>query len=297
MPVHRQRVILQFKAEPLGDSALAILDARLHELLNPTAIQAHDVIVVFPQIQLENGHAVLEMLASHESRGFKLGQDAINSRESNVLMLLEKLSIDVLGAQVAHAAARQNVENPHSGNGRFEAGTAQVAAFQSSLRGDSLGGKCRVDYPLGPIRSPVRSRRVNMSQLIQSFRLSLGVLALGMLTLAAGCVYRMNIQQGNFLKPEDVDRVQTGMTRSQVRFILGTPLVADSFDGDRWDYYYSFVKGHSSNKEIRHVVVRFDGDKVAQVERLKMPAASLLQPAPEPAAPADPSRLPDVPRT
>lgn len=153
-----------------------------------------------------------------------------------------------------------------------------------------------MDYPLGPIRSPVRRRRVNMSHLNRTLRLSLGALALVALTLAAGCVYRMNIQQGNFLKPEDVDRVQTGMTRSQVRFILGTPLVADSFDGDRWDYYYSFVKGHSRDKEVRHVVVHFDGDKVAQVERLKMPAASLLPP-PAPAESADPQRLPDVPRT
>ncbi|HZF17719.1 MAG TPA: outer membrane protein assembly factor BamE [Steroidobacteraceae bacterium] len=136
---------------------------------------------------------------------------------------------------------------------------------------------------------------MNTRLLTRTSRRSLAALALGMLTLAAGCVYRMNIQQGNFLKPEDVDRVQAGMTRSQVRFILGTPMVADSFDGDRWDYYYSFVKGHSRKTETRHVVVRFDGDKVAEVERRKMPGASLPEPAP--AAPADPGRLPDVPRT
>ena len=111
------------------------------------------------------------------------------------------------------------------------------------------------------------------------------------LVALAGCVYRINIQQGNFVKPEDVDRVQAGMTRSQVRFILGTPMVADTFDNDRWDYYYYLVKGHSRKKDTRHVIVQFDGDKVARVERVKLPAASAA--APVPAAPATPPTRPE----
>ena len=51
-----------------------------------------------------------------------------------------------------------------------------------------------------------------------------------------GCVYRVDIQQGNLLDVEQVDQVEVGMTRSQVRFLLGTPMVIDSFDADRWDY-------------------------------------------------------------
>jgi outer membrane protein assembly factor BamE len=112
-------------------------------------------------------------------------------------------------------------------------------------------------------------------------------LALIALCGLAGCVYRMNIQQGNFLKPEDIDRVQTGMTRSQVRFLLGTPMVSDTFDADRWDYYYYLVRGHSRKKETRHVIVRFDGDKVASIERLQMPASP-----PAPVTPAAPPTQP-----
>jgi outer membrane protein assembly factor BamE len=116
----------------------------------------------------------------------------------------------------------------------------------------------------------------------------LKALTLGIACVLVGCVYRMNIQQGNFLKPEDIDRVQPGMTRSQVRFLLGTPMVNDSFDTDRWDYYYYLVKGHSRKKETRHVVVQFDGDKVARIERLKMPASAAPAPAPPaPTAPAE----------
>ena len=57
---------------------------------------------------------------------------------------------------------------------------------------------------------------------------------------ASGCVYKMNIQQGNYLVTDSVSQLKEGMTRSQVRFLLGTPMVPDAFDDRRWDYYYFF---------------------------------------------------------
>ncbi len=84
--------------------------------------------------------------------------------------------------------------------------------------------------------------------------------------LLAGCVYRMDVQQGNLLDLEQVEQVEVGMTRSQVRFLLGTPMVIDSFDADRWDYVYSLRRGHSRDVTRRHLVVWFDGDKVTRVE-------------------------------
>ncbi|HEY7752852.1 MAG TPA: outer membrane protein assembly factor BamE [Steroidobacteraceae bacterium] len=83
---------------------------------------------------------------------------------------------------------------------------------------------------------------------------------------ASGCVYRMDIQQGNLLDAEQVEQVEVGMTRSQVRFLLGTPMVIDSFDSERWDYVYSLRRGHSRKVERRHLVVWFEGDKVARIE-------------------------------
>jgi outer membrane protein assembly factor BamE len=83
---------------------------------------------------------------------------------------------------------------------------------------------------------------------------------------ASACVYRMDIQQGNLLDVEDVDQVEVGMTRSQVRFLLGTPMVTDAFDKDRWDYFYSLRRGHSRTVMKRHLVVWFEDDKVARIE-------------------------------
>jgi outer membrane protein assembly factor BamE len=85
--------------------------------------------------------------------------------------------------------------------------------------------------------------------------------------LATGCVYRINIQQGNFLNQSAVDTVKEGMTRSQVRYLLGTPMVADSFDKERWDYIYYLKKGRSRHVDERRVTVYFDGDKVARLDK------------------------------
>jgi outer membrane protein assembly factor BamE len=84
--------------------------------------------------------------------------------------------------------------------------------------------------------------------------------------LLAGCVYRMDIQQGNLLDAEQVDQLEVGMTRSQVRFLLGTPMVIDAFDGSRWDYVYSLRQGRSREVTKRHLVVWFEGDQVTRIE-------------------------------
>jgi outer membrane protein assembly factor BamE len=77
--------------------------------------------------------------------------------------------------------------------------------------------------------------------------------------------YRMDIQQGNVVTQEMMAKVQPGMTRSQVRFALGTPLVTDVFHEDRWDYVYLLQKGGVVT-EHRRIVVRFKGDQLASIE-------------------------------
>ena len=83
----------------------------------------------------------------------------------------------------------------------------------------------------------------------------------------AGCVYKVDILQGNHLDPDAIDQIEVGMTRSQVRFILGTPMVKDPFHADRWDYVYYFKKGGSDNPIRDRLIVYFDGDKVASLDR------------------------------
>ena len=90
-------------------------------------------------------------------------------------------------------------------------------------------------------------------------------------TPLAGCIYRMNIQQGNYLEGKTVAQLQVGMTRTQVRYLLGSPMVPDIFNRDRWDYLYYFKTGHLERPEQRHLVVFFKEDKVASFQRENVP--------------------------
>ena len=92
--------------------------------------------------------------------------------------------------------------------------------------------------------------------------------ALAVVLLAVGaCVYRIDIQQGNLLEDGVVEQVQLGMTRSQVQFLLGTPMISDSFHQDRWDYTYYFRQGRSRNVDQRWLIVFFEDDEVVRIDR------------------------------
>jgi outer membrane protein assembly factor BamE len=74
-------------------------------------------------------------------------------------------------------------------------------------------------------------------------------------------VYRLNIPQGNIITQEMVDQLRPGLTKRQVNFILGTPLVKDTFDQDRWDYLYSFQPGGGERVQER-LTVFFENDQL-----------------------------------
>lgn len=89
----------------------------------------------------------------------------------------------------------------------------------------------------------------------------------------APSVYKIDIQQGNVVTQEMVSRLKPGMTRSQVRFALGTPLVSDVFHPDRWDYVYRFQKAGVLTEQ-HHITVVFENDLLKRVEGDVVPAAS-----------------------
>jgi outer membrane protein assembly factor BamE len=92
--------------------------------------------------------------------------------------------------------------------------------------------------------------------------------------------YRMDVQQGNVVTQEMVSRLKPGMTREQVRFILGTPLVADPFHADRWDYVYRLEK-RGELVEERKLTVIFEEGRLKRVEGDVVAAPSGEAPAVE----------------
>jgi len=107
------------------------------------------------------------------------------------------------------------------------------------------------------------SRRLSARTAARALLLTVALALLG----AAGCVYRINVQQGNFLDQKAIDQVTAGMTRSQVRLLLGSPMVSSAFDSDRWDYVYYFKPGRLKRPIERKVTVYFDGDKVTRLDQ------------------------------
>ena len=87
------------------------------------------------------------------------------------------------------------------------------------------------------------------------------------LVVGSGCVYRASISQGNLVKEEDLAQLEVGMTKSQVRFLLGTPMVDDPFNQDRWDYIYYLKLGRRDAAFKRWVSVYFEDDVVSEIRR------------------------------
>lgn len=93
--------------------------------------------------------------------------------------------------------------------------------------------------------------------------------------LIAACagfgVHRIDIQQGNLVTQEQVAKIKTGMSRLDVRTALGTPLLQDVFNGNRWDYYFSLDQStkygpFGRDKQQYKVTIMFDNDKVAKID-------------------------------
>lgn len=95
----------------------------------------------------------------------------------------------------------------------------------------------------------------------------LGAIVLILVAGAGGCVYQPSLSQGNLLKQDDIEQLEIGMTRNQVRFLLGTPMIDDPFHEERWDYVYYLRIGRDDPTFTRWVTVVFEGDTVAEIEK------------------------------
>jgi len=83
--------------------------------------------------------------------------------------------------------------------------------------------------------------------------------------LAAGCVYRIDIQQGNVVVKDQLAKVKVGMSRPEVRQILGTPLLADPFHANRWDYWF-YNEKRGRELERNRITILFADDKVTRID-------------------------------
>ncbi len=108
--------------------------------------------------------------------------------------------------------------------------------------------------------------------------------------LGAITPYRIDIVQGNVVTQEQLALLKPGMSRNQVRDILGSPLLTDAFHGDRWDYIF-MIRRPGTEAGRRSVVVRFEGENMKSVEAPELPSERDFVASISRGTPAKPPRL------
>ena len=123
--------------------------------------------------------------------------------------------------------------------------------------------RCKSKTVVQPAPRPAPARPVWYARL--------AILLLPAVLAAPGCgfvgfpgVYRIDVEQGNLVDQEMIEQLEPGMSRRQVRFIMGSPLVEDTFNPDRWDYPYVIRNGQTVIREAQ-VSIFFDGDRLVEV--------------------------------
>lgn len=101
----------------------------------------------------------------------------------------------------------------------------------------------------------------------------LPLLALTTALVLSGCshykfpwVYRIDVEQGSVIDDDKLEQVTVGMTQNQVRYLLGSPIIEDTFDASRWDYYYSYRSGKGKFDRSR-ITLTFDGNTLSSIEK------------------------------
>src|SRR5574343_284155 len=267
--VQDQSMVGKFKDFGLGHRLLAGFDFRVVELFHPAAVQAHHVVVVLAFVEFVHRLAALEMVAVQQTGLLELGQHPVHRGQADVGAFLQQLAEHVFGCHVALHAALENLEDFQAGASGFQAGALEVVDLHGWAEGRSL------EAAGWPLQWP---DHIGMPHsMTASLPLRLSLLALTLLTGLSGCSVTRNVSsdtfkpyvpevvQGNFVSKEQRQYLRVGMTRAQVRDVLGTPLVASVFHADRWDYTFSIRRQGVPSQQFR-MTLYFKGDVLSQIE-------------------------------
>jgi outer membrane protein assembly factor BamE len=284
-----QRVVVDAETALQRDLDLSLLDFGVVELLHVPAFDAHDVVVVACALELEDRFPAFEVVAHEQARLLELRQNPVYRREAGVGAFLQQRLVNVFGREVANVAFLEYLEDAQPRQGRFQADGFQVGrGAQRGFPGEG-GGVWAIIFGIVylenvPVSCILRACRAatalpSIIKLVPTVSLLL-LTACNWVPAVPGITpHKMEIQQGNVVTQDMVDKLKPGMSKSQVRFALGTPLVLDPFHNDRWDYVYEKQKG-GRVIEQRRIVVLFAEDKLLRIDGDVVPA----RPAPAPQA-------------
>jgi outer membrane protein assembly factor BamE len=112
-------------------------------------------------------------------------------------------------------------------------------------------------------------------RIVLTFLISLTLLTSGCSWVKFPSVHKVDIQQGNIVDQEMIDKLRPSMTKSQVQFVLGTPLIIDTFDQQRWDYFYSRLSAAGVKTEETVTIYFDDQDNLQRMTGDYLPSSAI----------------------
>jgi outer membrane protein assembly factor BamE len=117
------------------------------------------------------------------------------------------------------------------------------------------------------------------NKMVARLLVSLAFLTLAGCSIMPSILYRIDVQQGNVVTEEMLEKLKPGMTKSQVLFVLGSPLIVDAFRDNRWDYVY-LLREKGDLVEQKRMTLFFDHDNLIKIENYLIDSKKTAKPAP-----------------
>ena len=267
-----------------SDLVLALLDLGIVELFDAAAIQADEMVVMRALVEFEDRLAGLKVMTLQQTRLLELGQYPVDRCQPDIEPIGNQVAIDVFGGDVPwRSVVLQLVEQVEDLQARvsgFEADALEVVGMGHEGRGRARGRPvsydivfvARLEYCRRDMAPHTTTTGASHLSDPRKFPMKRTLYLLPLLAACSGTPeianyltpYRVDVRQGNMVTQEMVAQLKPGLSREQVRFILGSPLVADMFHADRWDYVYRFQPGRGDAQQ-RVLTVFFQDNKLLRV--------------------------------
>lgn len=262
----------QFKTVRLGRFLLDTLDIGIMELDHPAGFGAdHVIVMLVTTIEFKHRVAAIEIVARDQACRLELRQHPVDRRQPDILARLDEVLVDIFRTEVTLLVAFQHLQDFHPRHSDLEPCLAQFLVLAAHVSAPSSVIDYRVLSPLAaasgiPIFMPIFPRPI----LVRRLWLPILLLA-GLSACSFPGVYKLDIQQGNIITQDMVNELKPGMSKRQVRYIMGTPLLEDSFNDNRWDYFYS-LKNSDDEYSQERLTVLFDNDRLVNLKGNFRPA-------------------------
>ena len=269
------------KATILGDFNLTLLDFGIVKFFDPATLQAYQMVVMRGACKLKNCFATFKMVALKQSCLFELCQYPIDGGKTDILAFTNQCSVNIFCRKMSHRTALEQAQYSKSRQSGFQAHGFKIVRLAHSY--------------VHPISYLLYDITLSLLWKPYAAAMRAKILTLLVLLLVAGCssvpslLYKIEIQQGNVITQEMVDKLKPGMTRAQVRFALGSPMISDAFHDNRWDYVYR-LEQRGQLIEQRKLTAFFEDDKLVRTDGTFAPSVAFARPqsveSPRPVEPA-----------